>query len=117
MIPVCVASKRLFCLYQVTVFCLYQRVSIHISGLAVANALMTGIILPSGYGGVYVAGVGTGMAGGSPAGQSLQYPGLWVAWTDDQGQWTPVARRRPSSTLCLGGWRGAAEDTRSQASL
>ena len=97
-------------------FCLYQGVSIHTSGLAVASALMAGIILPSGCGGVYVAGVWIGMAGGSPAG-SLQYLGLWVAWIDDQGPQTPVARRRLSSTSCLGGWRRAAADTRSQASL
>ena len=60
-------------------FCLYQGVSSHTSGLAVASALMAGILLPSGCDGVYVAGVWTGMAGGSPAGQSLQVPGLWVA--------------------------------------
>ena len=60
-------------------FCLYQGVSIHTSGLAVASSLMAGIILPSGCGGVYVAGAWIGMAGSSPAGQSLQYLGLWVA--------------------------------------
>ena len=98
-------------------FCLYQGVSIHTSGLAVASALMASIILPSGCGGVYVAGVWTAMAGGSPAGQSLQDPVLWVAWIGDQGQQTPVARQRLSSTSCLGGWRWAAADTRSEASL
>ena len=60
-------------------FSLYQGVSIHTSGLAVASALIAGILLPSGCGGVYVAGVWIAMAGGSPAGQSLQYLRLWVA--------------------------------------
>ena len=95
-------------------FCSYQGVFIHTSGLAVASSWMAGIFLPRD---VSVAGVWAAMTGGSPAGQSLQYLRLWVAWTGDQGQQTPVVRRRRSSTSCLGVWRGAAADTRFQASL
>ena len=69
-------------------FCLYHGVLNHTSNLAAASALMACRLLPSGCDGVYVAGVWTGMAAGSPFGQSLQYPGLWAAWTDDQGQQT-----------------------------
>ena len=98
-------------------FCLYQGVFSHTSGLTVASALMAGIFLPNGCDGVYMAGVWTGMAAGSPSGQSLRVPGLWVAWTNDQGQQTLAARRRRSSTSYLGVWCGAAADTRSQASL
>ena len=78
---------------------------------------MAGIVLPSGCGGVYAADVWAGMTGGSPAGRYLQYLVPWVAWIDGQGQQTPVAQRCRLSTSCLGGWRGAAVDTRSQASL
>ena len=81
-----VASKRQFCLYQVTVSVYIRGVFSHTSGLAVASALMACRLLPSSCDGVYVAGVGTGMVASPPSGQSLQYPGLWVAWTDDQGQ-------------------------------
>ena len=49
-------------------FCLYQGVSSHTSGLAVASALMAGILLPSSCNGVYVAGFWTGTAVGSPSG-------------------------------------------------
>ena len=97
-------------------FCLYQGVSNHTSGLAVASTLMAGILLPSGCDGVYVAGVWTETASGSPSGQSLRVPGLWVAWTGDQGQQTLVALRR-SSTSYLGVWCGATADTRSRAFL
>ena len=110
--------KKTVCVYiRSPSFCLYQGVSIHTSSLVVASASMAGIVLPSGCSGVYVAVVWSGMPGGSPAGLPLQYPIAWAAWIDDQGQQTPVARRRLLSTSCLGGWRGAAADTRSQASL
>ena len=57
------------------------------------------------------------MAAGSLSLLSLPDPGLWAAWIDDQGQQTRAARRRRSRAWCLGMWRGAAADTRSQASL
>ena len=98
-------------------FCSYKGVSSHTSGLAVASAWMAGILLPSGCDDVYAAGVWTGTAGGSPSGQSLQVPGLWAAWIDDQGQQTLAARRRRLSTSCLDVWRWAAADARSQAFL
>ena len=98
-------------------FCLYQGVLNHTSDLAAPSALMACRLLPSRCDGVYVAGVWIGMAAASPFVQSLQYPGLWVAWTDDQGQQTRAARRHRSTTSYLGVWRGAAADTRSQASL
>ena len=102
MIPGGVASKRQFCLYQVTVSVYIRGVFSHTSSLAVASALMVCRLLLSGGDSVYVAGVWTGMAAGSPSGQSLQYPGLWVPWTDDQGQQTLAARWRRSSTSYLG---------------
>ena len=71
MIPGGVASKRQFCLYQVTVSVYIRGVFSHTSDLAVASALMAGILLPSSCDGVYMAGVWTGMAAGSPSGQSL----------------------------------------------
>ena len=74
MIPGGVASKRPFCSYQVTVFLFIPGVSIHTSGLAVASASMACTVLSSGCGGVYAAGVWSEMAGGSPAGRSLQFP-------------------------------------------
>ena len=49
-------------------FCLYQGVLNHTSDLAAASALMACRLLPSSCDGVYVAGVWTGMAAGSPSG-------------------------------------------------
>ena len=61
-----------------------------------------------------MADVWTGMAGGSPAGQSLQYLGLWVAWLDDQGQQIPVARRvyRLPRVWAGGAWQQRVHDPR-----
>ena len=70
----CSVKKTVFVYTRSPSFCLYQGVSIHTSGLAVASASMAGTVPSSGCGGVYAAGVWSEMAGGSPAGRPLQYP-------------------------------------------
>ena len=80
---------------------------------------MTCTVPSSGCGGVYVIGAWPNVVlvtGGSPVGRPHQYLIPWVAWIDGRGQQTPAAQRL-SSTLCLGGRRGAATGTQSQASL
>ena len=56
------------------------------SGLAAASAWMACRRPSSDGDGVYVAGVSTGMAAGSPSPRPLPDPGLWAAWIVVQEQ-------------------------------
>ena len=98
----------------------YTRVDlIHTSGLVEASASTACTLQPSGCGGVCGFGAWPNVvlvAGGSPAGWYHQCPIPCVAWIDGRGQRAPAVQRL-SSAACLGGRRGAATGTQSQASL
>ena len=98
----------------------YSKVDlIHTSGLVEASASTAYRPQLSGCGGV----CGTGawqdavlVAGGCPAGWFRRCPIPWVAWINGRGRQLLVGQR-PSTAVCLGGRRGAATGTQSQASL